>query len=65
MIIDDLTDARLLVELGTQLSFKLAARRLLMPTATASRRLARMEARAGIRLFERTTARFPQRRQAP
>lgn len=55
MIIDDLTDARLLIELGTQLSFKLAARRLLMPTATASRRLARMEARAGIRLFERTT----------
>lgn len=55
MIIDDLMDARLLVELGKQLNFGMAARKLSMPTATASRRLARMEKRAGVRLFERTT----------
>ena len=55
MIIDDLVDARLLVELGKRLSFREAARRLAMPAATASRRLARMEGRAGLRLFERTT----------
>lgn len=48
-------DARLLVELGKRLSFSEVARRLAIPAATASRRLARMEKRAGLRLFERTT----------
>lgn len=55
MIIEDIIDARLLVELGKHLSFRAAAGRLLMPTATVSRRLGRMEARAKVRLFERTT----------
>jgi DNA-binding transcriptional LysR family regulator len=55
MIVEDMLDARLLVELGKRLSFSDVARRLAIPPATASRRLARMEKRAGLRLFERTT----------
>lgn len=55
MIIDDLIDARILVELGNRLSFAAVGQALRMPPATVSRRVMRMEARAGLRLFERTT----------
>ena len=55
MIIDDLTDARILVELKNRLSFAEAARSLNIPPATLSRRVARIEQQAGLRLFERTT----------
>lgn len=55
MIIEDLADARILVELHNRLSFVEAAKALAMPPATVSRRLMRIEARAGLRLFDRTT----------
>ncbi|GAB5467512.1 MAG: LysR family transcriptional regulator [Rhodospirillales bacterium] len=55
MILSDLVDARILVELRDRLSFAAVARALRMPPATVSRRVMRMEARAGVRLFERTT----------
>ena len=55
MIIGDLTDARILVELRNRLSFAEAARSLNIPAATFSRRVARIEEQAGLRLFERTT----------
>ncbi|MEM9455581.1 MAG: LysR substrate-binding domain-containing protein [Myxococcota bacterium] len=55
MIFDDLLDARILVEVGARLSFAGAARSLGIPPATLSRRVARMEEHAGVRLFERTT----------
>ena len=55
MIFDDFTDARLLVEAAKRLGFAEAGRRLGMPAATASRRIARLEDAAGARLFERTT----------
>lgn len=55
MIIGDLMDARILVELRERLSFAEAARSLNLPPATLSRRVARMEDQAGLRLFERTT----------
>lgn len=55
MIFDDLMDARLLVEAAKRLGFAEAGRRLGMPAATASRRIARLEDAAGVRLFERTT----------
>ena len=55
MIIGDLIDARILVELRERLSFTEAARSLSLPPATLSRRVARMEDQAGLRLFERTT----------
>ncbi|MEM9761417.1 MAG: LysR substrate-binding domain-containing protein [Pseudomonadota bacterium] len=55
MVIEDLADARILVEVSAKLSFVEAARALGMPPATVSRRLMRMEERAGLRLFERTT----------
>ncbi len=55
MIIEDLVDARILVELHKKLSFAEAAKALAIPPATVSRRLMRMEDRAGLRLFERTT----------
>ena len=43
MIIKDVVDARILVELGAQLSFAGAARKLGIPPATLSRRIAEME----------------------
>lgn len=55
MIIEDVADARILVELHNRLSFVEAARALGIPAATVSRRLMRMEDRAGLRLFDRTT----------
>ncbi|MDJ0513760.1 MAG: LysR substrate-binding domain-containing protein [Methyloceanibacter sp.] len=55
MIIGDLADARILVELHNRLSFAETAKALGIPPATVSRRLMRMEARAGLRLFDRTT----------
>ena len=55
MILADFTDARILVELRDCLCFAEAARRLHLPPATVSRRVMRMEARAGLRLFDRTT----------
>lgn len=55
MIIDDLTDAMILAEVRKRLSFIEAARHLKLPAATLSRRVAKMEERAGLKLFERTT----------
>lgn len=55
MIIEDLADARILVELHSRLSFVAAAKALAIPPATVSRRLMRIEGRAGLRLFDRTT----------
>lgn len=55
MIIKDILDARILVEIGAQLSFSRAARTLGVPAATLSRRIAEMERLGGLRLFERTT----------
>ncbi len=55
MIIDDLTDARILVELRRRLSYAGAARALKLPAATISRRVMKMEERANILLFERST----------
>lgn len=55
MIFQDIADARILVELHNRLSFAEAAKMLGIPPATVSRRLMRMESRAGLRLFDRTT----------
>ncbi len=55
IIITDLRDAKIIVELYAQLSFAGAARKLDIPPATLSRRIAEMERAAGLRLFERTT----------
>ncbi|WP_299744370.1 LysR substrate-binding domain-containing protein [uncultured Tateyamaria sp.] len=55
MIISDLVDARILVELRQCGSFAGTARVLKVPTTTVSRRIAKMEERAGLRLFERTS----------
>ncbi|MFQ6547460.1 LysR substrate-binding domain-containing protein [Aestuariibius sp. 2305UL40-4] len=55
MIIGDLIDARILTELRNRGSFNGAARALRLPTTTVSRRIAKMEERAGLRLFDRTS----------
>lgn len=55
MIIEDLIDARILVELQRKLSYAEAARVLKLPAATLSRRVMKMEERAGLLLFERST----------
>lgn len=55
MIIADLTDARILAELRRQGTFAGAARALRLPTTTVSRRVAKMEERAGLRFYERTS----------
>ncbi|MEM8691966.1 MAG: LysR family transcriptional regulator [Pseudomonadota bacterium] len=57
MIIADLIDARILTELHKTGSFAGAARALRLPSTTVSRRVARMEDRTGLRLFERTSRR--------
>ena len=57
MVIDDLLDARILSEIATRSSFAGAAGALDVPAATVSRRVARMEREAGLRLFERTSRR--------
>ncbi len=55
MIISDLIDARILAELRRQGTFAGAARALRLPSTTVSRRVARMEERAGLRFYERTS----------
>ncbi|MEO1265609.1 MAG: LysR family transcriptional regulator, partial [Pseudomonadota bacterium] len=55
MIIEDLTDARILVELQRRSSYAEAARCLKLPPATLSRRVMQMEDRAGVLLFKRST----------
>lgn len=55
MILSDLTDARILTTLRGTGSFAGTARALRLPTTTVSRRIAKMEERAGLRLFERST----------
>ncbi|MDX8355200.1 LysR substrate-binding domain-containing protein [Cognatiyoonia sp. IB215182] len=55
MIFESLTDARLLVAVSQSASFAEAGRRLDMPPATVTRRIAAMEAVAGLKLFERST----------
>lgn len=55
MIFEDLTDARTLIEVASNLSFAKAGRKLEIPAATVSRRIARLELAANARLFERTT----------
>ncbi|MBM7068922.1 LysR substrate-binding domain-containing protein [Actibacterium sp. 188UL27-1] len=52
---ETLSDARLLVVAGESPSFAEAGRRLAMPPATVTRRIAAMEAAAGLKLFERST----------
>lgn len=54
-IFDDLLDVRAFVEVAANHSFSKAARRLGEPRATISRRITRLEDRARMRLFERTT----------
>ncbi|QLC24867.1 LysR family transcriptional regulator [Parasphingopyxis algicola] len=54
-MIEDLVDARIIVELHNRLSFSEAASALGIPAATVSRRIMRMEQRAGLKLFDRTT----------
>nr|WP_298337735.1 LysR substrate-binding domain-containing protein [uncultured Erythrobacter sp.] len=48
-------DVKAFVEVATRSSFVKASRRLRMPRATVSRRVARLEERVGVRLFQRTT----------
>lgn len=50
-----LFDIRLLAEIASQGSFRAAALRLDMPPSTLSRQVAGLEARLGVRLFNRTT----------
>lgn len=57
MVIEDVLDARILVEVAGRRGFSAAADALNVPPATVSRRVARMEKAAGLRLFERTTRR--------
>lgn len=54
-VIEDLADARIIVELHSRLSLSETAKALGIPPATISRRLTRMEQRAGLKLFNRTT----------
>ena len=58
MILEDILDARILVEIDRHLTFGTAAEALSIPAATLSRRVARMEKAAGLKLFERTTRRI-------
>lgn len=53
----NLNDMVLFVEVARTRSFSAASRSLGVPTATVSRRIAAMEARLGVRLFERSTRR--------
>lgn len=50
-----LSDIRLLAEIAAQGSFRAAALRLDIPPSTLSRQVAGLEARLGVRLFNRTT----------
>ena len=52
---ETLSDARLLVAVSENPSFAEAGRRLGLPPATVTRRIAAMEAAAGLKLFERST----------
>ncbi len=53
----NLNDMILFVEVARQSSFSAASRALGVPNPTVSRRIAAMEARLGVRLFERSTRR--------
>lgn len=55
MIFEDLIEARLLVAMAGARSFAQAGRALGMPAATVTRRVAALETRAGLRLFDRTS----------
>ncbi|MEO1106013.1 MAG: LysR substrate-binding domain-containing protein [Pseudomonadota bacterium] len=55
MMFETLADARLLVAAGESPSFAEAGRRMGMPPATVTRRIAAMEGSAGLKLFERST----------
>ncbi|MBC8049247.1 MAG: LysR family transcriptional regulator [Chitinophagales bacterium] len=55
MIIEDLTDARILVKLRRHLNYAEAARALKLPATTLSRRVMEMEKRAGLLFFQRST----------
>ena len=55
MIIDHLLDAHALVHADRLGSFAKAARQLNIPVATFSRRIAKLEAELGVRIFNRTT----------
>ena len=57
MVIEDILDARILAAVAERRAFGAAAEALGVPAATLSRRVARMERAAGLRLFERTTRR--------
>ncbi len=55
MVFEDLVEARLLVALSEAPSFAQAGRAIGMPAATVTRRIATLEKRAGLRLFDRTS----------
>ncbi|MEM9357197.1 MAG: LysR substrate-binding domain-containing protein [Pseudomonadota bacterium] len=55
MILEDIIDAQILVELRRRLSYVEAARILNLPPATLSRRVIKIEERAGVKFFERST----------
>lgn len=55
LIFSDILDVQAFAEVAKRSSFTEAAKRLREPRATISRRIARLEQRAGIRLFQRTT----------
>ena len=51
----DLNELQFFVQVSREQSFTLAAQRLGVPKSTVSRAIARLEARLGVRLVERTT----------
>ena len=55
MIIAEIIDAKILIALERHLNFKAAAASLHMPAASFSRRLQKMEERAGVKLFTRSS----------
>ena len=58
MIAPDLNDYALFAEVVTHGGFAAAGRAMRAPKSTLSRRIARLEARLGVRLIERSTRRF-------
>ncbi|GAB5483291.1 MAG: LysR family transcriptional regulator [Parasphingorhabdus sp.] len=55
MIISEIIDAQVLIALERHLNFRAAAASLHMPAASFSRRLQKMEERAGVKLFTRSS----------